>query len=45
MQIGQAEELLTQPATDYVRNFARDVQRDQIITNYARERKAQLGID
>ncbi len=32
VQIGRAEDLVTQPATDYVRNFARDVQRDRILT-------------
>ena len=32
VQIGRAEELVTQPATDYVRAFARDVQRDRILT-------------
>ena len=32
VQLGRAEDLVTQPATDYVRNFARDVQRDRILT-------------
>ncbi len=32
VQLGRAEELVTQPATDYVRAFARDVQRDRILT-------------
>ena len=32
VQLGRAEELVTQPATDYVRAFARDVQRDSILT-------------
>ena len=32
VQLGSAEDLVTQPATDYVRNFARDVQRDRILT-------------
>ena len=32
VQIGRAEDLVTQPATDYVRAFARDVQRDRILT-------------
>ena len=32
MQIGRAEDLVTQPATDYVRAFAQDVQRDTILT-------------
>lgn len=31
VQIGRAEELVTQPATDYVRAFAKDVQRDKIL--------------
>ena len=32
VQIGRAEDLVTHPATDYVRAFARDVQRDTILT-------------
>ena len=32
VQLGRAENLVTQPATDYVRAFARDVQRDRILT-------------
>ena len=32
VQLGRAEDLVTQPATDYVRAFARDVQRDRILT-------------
>ena len=32
VQIGRAEDLVTQPATEYVRAFARDVQRDRILT-------------
>lgn len=32
VQIGRAEELVTNPATDYVRAFTRDVQRDKILT-------------
>ena len=32
VQIGRAEDLVTQPATDYVRAFAQDVQRDTILT-------------
>ena len=32
VQLGRAEDLVTHPATDYVRAFARDVQRDSILT-------------
>ena len=32
VQLGRAEDLVTQPATDYVRAFARDVQRDRILS-------------
>lgn len=32
VQIGRAEELVTSPATDYVRAFTKDVQRDKILT-------------
>ena len=32
VQIGRADELVTDPATDYVRAFTKDVQRDKILT-------------
>ena len=32
VQIGRADELVTNPATDYVRAFTKDVQRDKILT-------------
>ena len=32
VQVGTAEELITNPATDYVAAFTRDVQRDKILT-------------
>ncbi len=32
VQIGRAEELITDPATDYVRAFTKEVQRDKILT-------------
>ena len=32
VQLGRAEELITNPATDYVRAFTKDVQRDKILT-------------
>ncbi|MDE0067066.1 MAG: ATP-binding cassette domain-containing protein [Acidimicrobiaceae bacterium] len=32
VQLGRAEELITDPATEYVRKFTRDVQRDKILT-------------
>ena len=31
-QIGTPEELLTNPATDYVREFTKDVSRDKLLT-------------
>jgi len=32
VQLGRAEELITNPATDYVRRFTEDIQRDKILT-------------
>ena len=32
VQVGRAEELITDPATDYVRAFTKEVQRDKILT-------------
>lgn len=32
VQVGTAEELVTNPATDYVRRFTEDIQRDKILT-------------
>jgi glycine betaine/proline transport system ATP-binding protein len=43
IQVGTPEELVTRPATDYVREFTRDVQRAKVISARALMRPATAG--